>query len=123
MAKKRVEVEAGSGDVFTDLGYADAKERRLKVCLALEVNQVLEKRGLPQAQAAKLRAPPAARVGPRSLPAQPVLGRAPDGISDPARQGRGDSDHPKARAKILIVGARASRRITAESMFPNVGKT
>ena len=54
MAKKRVEVEAGSGDVFTDLGYADAKERRLKVRLALEVNQVLEKRGLPQAQAAKL---------------------------------------------------------------------
>ena len=54
MAKKRVEVEAGSGDVFTDLGCADAKERRLKVRLALEVNQVLEKRGLPQAQAAKL---------------------------------------------------------------------
>lgn len=54
MAKKRSEVEAGSGDVFADLGYADAKERRLKVRLALEVNQVLEKRGLPQAQAAKL---------------------------------------------------------------------
>ncbi len=54
MAKKRSEVEAGSGDVFADLGYADAKERRLKVRLALEVNQALEKRGLPQAQAAKL---------------------------------------------------------------------
>src|SRR5205814_9087177 len=62
------------------------------------------------------RTPPAARVGPRSLPAQPVLGRAPDGISDPARQGRGDSDHAKARAKILIVGARASRRITAKKV-------
>jgi predicted XRE-type DNA-binding protein len=54
MAKKRIEVDAGTGDVFTDLGYADAKERRLKVRLALEVNQILEKRGLPQAQAAKL---------------------------------------------------------------------
>ena len=54
MARKRVEVEVGSGDVFTDLGYADAKERRLKVELAMEVNRVLEKRGLTQARAAKL---------------------------------------------------------------------
>ncbi len=53
-AKKPTEVETGSGDVFTDLGYADAKERRLKVGLALEINQILEKRVLPQARAAKL---------------------------------------------------------------------
>ena len=53
-AKKLTEVETGSGDVFTDLGYADVKERRLKVRFALEVNQGLKKRGLPQAQAAKL---------------------------------------------------------------------
>ena len=32
----------------------DAKERRLKVHLALEVNRVLEQRGLTQVQAAKL---------------------------------------------------------------------
>ncbi len=54
MAKKRIEVEAGSGNVFVDLGYADAKERRLKVELALEVNRVLGERGLTQAQAAKM---------------------------------------------------------------------
>jgi predicted XRE-type DNA-binding protein len=54
MAKKRIEVEEGSGNVFADLGYADAKERRLKVELALEVNRVLEQRGLTQAQAAKI---------------------------------------------------------------------
>jgi predicted XRE-type DNA-binding protein len=54
MAKKRTRVEVGTGDVFTDLGYADAKERRLKVRLALEVNQVLEARGLTQAEAAKI---------------------------------------------------------------------
>ena len=53
MARKRIDVEVGSGDVFTDLGYADAKERRLKVQLALEVNRVLEQRGLTQAQAAR----------------------------------------------------------------------
>ena len=66
MAKKRVEVEAGSGDASTDLGYADARERRLKVRLALEVNQVFEKRGLPQAQAAKLLGLRQPRVGPSS---------------------------------------------------------
>ena len=54
MAKRRIEVEAGSGNVFADLGYADAKERRLKVELALEVNRALGQRGLTQSQAAKL---------------------------------------------------------------------
>lgn len=54
MAKKRNEVEAGSGDVFADLGYADARERGLKVELAMEVNRILEKRGLAQERAAKL---------------------------------------------------------------------
>ena len=53
MAKKRIEVEAGSGNVFADLGYPDAKERRLKVELALAVNRVLAQRGFTQAQAAK----------------------------------------------------------------------
>ena len=54
MAKKRIEIEAGSDNVFADLGYADANERRLKVELALEVNRVLDQRGLTQAKAAKI---------------------------------------------------------------------
>lgn len=54
MARKRTEVDAGSGDVFTDLGYADATERRLKVRLAMEVNRVLEQRELTQLKAAKI---------------------------------------------------------------------
>ena len=54
MAKKRTEVEAGTGNVFADLGYADAKERTLKVKLALEVNRVLKERKLTQAQATEL---------------------------------------------------------------------
>ena len=49
MAKKRIEVQAGSGNVFADLGYADAKERRLKVELALAVNRALTHRGFTQA--------------------------------------------------------------------------
>lgn len=54
MAKKRIGIEAGSGNVFSDLGYADANERRLKVELALEVNRLLDQRGLTQAKAAKV---------------------------------------------------------------------
>ena len=54
MATKRIEVEAGTGNVFADLGYPDAKERTLKVELALEVNRVLKQRKLTQARAAEL---------------------------------------------------------------------
>jgi predicted XRE-type DNA-binding protein len=54
MAKRRNEIEVGTGNVFADLGYADAKERTLKVELALEVNRVLEQRKLTQARAAQL---------------------------------------------------------------------
>ena len=54
MARKRSEVHAGSGSVFVDLGYLDAKERRLKVELAIEVNRILDQRSLAQARAAKL---------------------------------------------------------------------
>jgi predicted XRE-type DNA-binding protein len=54
MARKRTEIEAGTGNVFTDLGYADAKERTLKVQLALEVVGALRQRKLTQAQAAEL---------------------------------------------------------------------
>ena len=55
MARTRTEVEAGSGNVvFADLGYADARSRRLKVELAMEVNRILGELGLAQDRAAKL---------------------------------------------------------------------
>jgi predicted XRE-type DNA-binding protein len=54
MAKRRVGIDAGTGNVFVDLGYADAKERTLKVELALEVNRVLKQRKLTQSRAAEL---------------------------------------------------------------------
>lgn len=54
MAKKRNDVEAGTGNVFSDLDYPDAKERTLKVKLALEVNRVMKDRKLTQVQAAEL---------------------------------------------------------------------
>ena len=54
MARKRTEVEAGTGNVFADLGYPDARERSLKVELAIEVNRILDSRALGQEAAAKL---------------------------------------------------------------------
>lgn len=52
--KRRIEVQTGSGNVFADLGYRDAKERSLKVQLAIEVNRILGERRLAQERAAKL---------------------------------------------------------------------
>jgi hypothetical protein len=67
MAKRKVRVELGSGNVFTDLGYADAKERTLKVELAVEVNRLP---AFPRAHAGgrrqAARHPAAARLRPRS---------------------------------------------------------
>lgn len=45
----------GTGNVFADLGYADADERQTKLRLALAVNRVIARRKLTQvAAAAKL---------------------------------------------------------------------
>jgi predicted XRE-type DNA-binding protein len=54
MAKKRSEVQVGTGSVFADLGYADARERSIKVELAMEVNRILGEQRLTQEGAAKL---------------------------------------------------------------------
>ncbi len=56
MARRKSEekqiVIASSGNVFADLGFADAEERRTKVRLAFAINQILERRQLSQAEAA-----------------------------------------------------------------------
>lgn len=54
MQKKRETVEAGSGDVFVDLGYADAGERKLRVQLAMRLNELIAAHRLTQAKAAAL---------------------------------------------------------------------
>ena len=51
---KREKVEAGSGDVFVDLGLPDAGERGLRVELAMQLNDLLADRGLTQVRAAAL---------------------------------------------------------------------
>ena len=42
----------GSGNVFADLGYADAEERQTKLRLALALNTILDERRLSQAETA-----------------------------------------------------------------------
>ena len=54
MARKREAIEVGSGDVFVDLGFADASERKLRVQLAMQVNELIARRRLTQAKAAVL---------------------------------------------------------------------
>src|SRR5438445_12882685 len=44
---------ASSGNVFADLGLPAAQEKRVKVQLAVALNQIIQKRRLSQATAAK----------------------------------------------------------------------
>ena len=48
------EITRGSGNVFADLGLADADERQTKVKLALEINRILDELRLKQADVAGL---------------------------------------------------------------------
>ena len=54
MEKTIETVDVGSGDVFRDLGYADAGERKLRVQLAMRVNEIIKDKRLTQAAAAAL---------------------------------------------------------------------
>ena len=58
MAKPATErsgkIAPSSGNVFADLGFADAGERQTKVRLAMAINEVLHRRGFTQEKAAEL---------------------------------------------------------------------
>jgi predicted XRE-type DNA-binding protein len=54
MARKHEAIEVGSGDVFVDLAFADAGERKLRVQLAMQVDELIAGRRLTQARAAAL---------------------------------------------------------------------
>jgi predicted XRE-type DNA-binding protein len=53
-AERRERVTRGTGSVFSDLGFPDAAERQAKLRLAYALNQVLDRRKLSQADAAKV---------------------------------------------------------------------
>ena len=50
---KRPLVEVSSGNVFADIGLKDADELLLKAKLVFEIAQLIEKKGLTQAEVAK----------------------------------------------------------------------
>jgi predicted XRE-type DNA-binding protein len=52
--KKPETVDPGSGDVLVDLGFADASERKLRVQLAMRLNELIAFRRLTQGRAAQL---------------------------------------------------------------------
>jgi len=52
-ADKRKGVEAGSGNVFADLGLANAGDLNTKLRLSVAINRILADRGLTQGEAAK----------------------------------------------------------------------
>jgi predicted XRE-type DNA-binding protein len=57
MREKKTEAEAiaaGSGDVLVDLGFPDADERKLRVQLAMQLNELVAARRLTQARAAQM---------------------------------------------------------------------
>jgi predicted XRE-type DNA-binding protein len=54
MARKTERVQPGTGNVFRDLGYADADERKLRVQLAMRVNELIARSGLTRVKAAAL---------------------------------------------------------------------
>ncbi len=55
MREKKLEtVDPGSGDIFVDLGFADAGERKLRVQLAMHLNELISNRRLTQTRTAEL---------------------------------------------------------------------
>lgn len=57
MRSKKTEMEtvdAGTGDVLVDLGFPDAEERKVRVQLAMQLNELIAACRLTQARAAQL---------------------------------------------------------------------
>jgi predicted XRE-type DNA-binding protein len=51
--ERKERIVRSSGNVFADLGFADADERQTKVRLAVAINGVLQRRALTQGKAAE----------------------------------------------------------------------
>ena len=54
-----IEIETGSANVYADLGRADADEMLVKAHLASKIGDIIKRRKLTQAQAARFRHPSA----------------------------------------------------------------
>jgi predicted XRE-type DNA-binding protein len=54
LRRKALEQEPSTGNVFADLGLADAGEHLVKAGLVIRIGRIVRERGLTQAAAAKL---------------------------------------------------------------------
>ena len=54
LKRKALEQEPSSGNVFADLGLADAEERLIKAGLVVKIGRILRQRELTQSAAAQL---------------------------------------------------------------------
>jgi len=57
MSRRKVQgmdVEMGSGNVYADLGYADADEMLIKAQLMAKIAEIIKRKGVTQTQAAEL---------------------------------------------------------------------
>lgn len=52
--QEEIEVYHGSGNVFADLGLPDAEEMQAKALLCIQIQTIIKKRHLTQAQAVEL---------------------------------------------------------------------
>lgn len=48
---EKIEVEMGSGNVFADLDLPNPEERQMKSLLAIQIREMIEQKGLTQAEA------------------------------------------------------------------------
>jgi predicted XRE-type DNA-binding protein len=51
---ERMRVTPSSGNIFADLGFPDAEELKAKADLVIQIIQIIEERGLKQAEAAEI---------------------------------------------------------------------
>ncbi|VVO33480.1 helix-turn-helix domain-containing protein [Pseudomonas fluorescens] len=49
-----IEIEESTGNVYEDLGYADANEMRVKAQLAAKIGEIIKARHLTQVQASEI---------------------------------------------------------------------
>lgn len=57
MARKndeKIEFTESSGNIFADIGIPEPEKHKAKVELAIQINQIIERRGLKQIEAAKI---------------------------------------------------------------------
>lgn len=47
-------IDVGTGDVFKDLGFTDAQERKLRTALAIRLNDLIKEHKLTQTAAAEI---------------------------------------------------------------------